>query len=66
MRNAPDDRVGRSIAITSAIGRSVTTLLADMERELRIMAADLLDPTLPGEHRPQLRRTRRPGFRPGD
>lgn len=59
------DRVSTAVSVVSALGRGVSMLLADMERELQFMAADLTAPQVPGweDHRAAVRRTRRPGFR---
>lgn len=61
------DRLGRSVTVVSAIGRSVSTLIAEMEHELRLMAADVMSPPSEAwrEHRPSVGRARRSGFRPG-
>lgn len=59
------DRLSASVRVVSALGRSVSTLLAEMEHELRLMAADVMQPAdIWADHRPAVQRTRRPGFRP--
>lgn len=59
------DRFDASVSVVSALGRSVSTLLAEMEHELRLMAADVMQPGGDWrENRSALKRHRRPGFRP--
>lgn len=63
---ARSDHLGRSAAVISAIGRSVSALLAEMHHEIERMAADLAQPSTSSwrAHRPAIDRTRRPGFGP--
>ncbi len=64
-RTERPDRFGASVSVVSALGRSVSTLLAEMEHELRLMAADVMQPAgIWRDHRSAVDRTRRPGFRP--
>jgi len=56
----------REVAGLSAMGRSVAALVADLELELRLAAQAVEAPIESNErwHRADIRRGRRPGFRP--
>jgi len=59
------DRLGASVQVVSTLGRSVSTLIAEMEHELRVMTAEFVRPAeVWRDHRAAVERTRRPGFRP--